>query len=342
MSNLEFDRQVVIVGNGCRGADLTPIFESKTPIVTSWGGADLVADHPNHIGHCGIFGDRASNLAVQSADALLVLGCRMSVPMTGHNFEAFAPKAEIFMVDIDKAEIEKPALRNPRYRLQDVGDFLSEYGYVSDGRYLQQCLEWKAKYDIHKETRHLQSYAFIERLSEELPDDAIVVTDMGTAFTCTFQAAKMRKGQRWFTAYGHAPMGYGIPGAIGAHYASGKPVVCIVGDGSMMFNIQELQTISHNKLPIKIYLLENGGYLTMKHTFQNHFGRQVGSDLESGVSFPNWEQVAKTFGVEIDVIKMDQNQPLIPRVQSVKNEDGTITAKPLDDMYPYMPVEEFS
>lgn len=327
------DRVVIIVGNGARGADLTRVFESNAPIVSSWTGADMVAWHPNHIGHCGIFGDRASNFAVQNATLLVVLGCRLSMPQTGYRREHFAPEATIYMVDADLLEVEK---LGATWVGPDINKYLKQFRWRDDGEYLKKCLEWKAKYDIHKETRHLKSYAFIEKLSEELPDDAIVVTDMGTSFTCTFQAAKMKKGQRWLTASGHAPMGYGIPGAIGAHYASGKPVVCIVGDGSMMFNIQELQTISHNKLPIKIYLLDNGGYLTMKHTFQNHFGRQVGSDFDSGVSFPNWEQVAKTFGVEIEVIKMDPNQPLIPRVQSVKNEDGSITAKPLDEMYPYL------
>jgi acetolactate synthase-1/2/3 large subunit len=336
-----FKRPVVIVGNGCRGADLTPILESGLPIVSSWLGADMVAWHDNHIGHCGIFGDRASNFAVQNSDYLLVLGCRMSVPIIGHNFKLFAREAKIYMVDIDQAEIDKPSL-GAFGIAEDVKDFLKAFKYKYDeSPWLRKCREWRERYSVLKESGHLPSYKFIGELSEKLPDDAVVVTDMGTAFTCTFQAAKMKKGQRWLTASGHAPMGYGLPGAIGAHYATGKRITCIVGDGSLMFNLQELQTIAHHNLPIDIYLLDNGGYLTMKHTFANHFGRQVGSDEGSGVSFPSWAMVAKTFGVPLTVVKIPHDQPLVPRTSSMKLPDGSITSKPLEDMYPFLPREEF-
>lgn len=333
-----FKRPVVIVGNGCRGADLTPILESGLPIVSSWSAADMVAWHENHIGHCGIFGDRASNFAVQNADCLLVLGSRLSIPMTGHNLKLFAREAKVFMVDVDDAEVKK---LNAVGIIQDVKEFLKTFRDRFDGFWMDTCLAWKDRYAIDKESGSLPSYKFIRELSEGLPDDAVVVTDMGTAFTCTFQAAKMKKGQRWLTASGHAPMGYGIPGAIGAHYATGKKVTCIVGDGSMMFNLQELQTVAHNKLPIDIYLLDNGGYLTMKHTFANHFGKQVGSDHGSGVSFPDWHKVSETFGVELKVVKIPHDQPLVPRTSSMKLPDGSITSKPLEDMYPFLPREEF-
>lgn len=342
MFNLsEFKRPVVIIGNGCRGADLTPVFESGMPIVTSWSGADLVADHPNHIGHCGLFGDRASNFAVQNSDCLLVLGCRMSVPMIGHTFKTFARDAKIFMVDVDDAEMKKPSLKVSLGLVQDVKEFLSRFSFKYEGGYLERCQAWREKYNVCKESGHLASYKFIEELCESLPSDAVVVTDMGTAFTCTFQAAKMKKGQRWLTASGHAPMGYGLPGAIGAHYATGREVTCIVGDGSLMFNIQDLQTIAHHKLPIKIYVLDNGGYLTMKHTFSNHFGKQVGTDLNSGVSFPEWQKIEDAFGVKLHVVKMPHDQPLVPRTSSMKLPDGQITSKPLEDMFPFLPRDEF-
>lgn len=240
------------------------------------------------------------------------------------------------MVDVDVSEIRK--FENAEAVVQDVREYLRDFDFKYSGGYLGRCLDWKKKYPIDTT---LPSYKFVAALSESLPDDAVVVTDMGTAFTCTFQAAKMKKGQRWLTAYGHAPMGYGIPGAIGAHYATGKRITCIVGDGSLMFNIQELQTISHHKLPINVYVLDNGGYLTMKHTFANHFGKQVGSDKESGVSFPDWGMVSKTFGVELRVIDIPHDQPLIPRTSSMKLPDGSITSKPLEDMYPFLPREEF-
>ena len=302
----------------------------------------MVAWHENHIGHCGIFGDRASNFAVQNADCILSLGCRLSIPMTGHNRKLFAREAKVFMVDVDEAEVHK---LNAVGFIQDVKTFLKDFRYPLRGvwidGWLDTCMDWKKRYSVAKESGHLASYKFIEELSELLPEDAVVVTDMGTAFTCTFQAAKMKKGQRWLTASGHAPMGYGIPGAIGAHYATGKKVTCIVGDGSLMFNLQELQTIAHHELPIDIYVLDNGGYLTMKHTFYNHFGRQVGSDAGSGVSFPSWEMVAKTFGVVMTVVKIPHDQPLVPRTSSMKLPDGSITSKPLEDMFPFLPRDEF-
>lgn len=334
-----FSRPVVIIGNGCRGADLTPIFDSGIPIITSWTGADLVADHPNHIGHCGLFGNRAANFAVQNADCILVLGCRMSVPIIGHTFKTFAREAKIFMVDADEAELKKPSLRVTMGLVQDVKVYLRTFAWKYEGDYLERCKAWRERYE--KESSHLPSYKFIEELSESLPRDAVVVTDMGTSFTCTFQAAKMKKGQRWLTASGHAPMGYGLPGAIGAHFATGKRVTCIVGDGALMFNLQDLQTIAHHKLPIDIYVIDNGGYLTMKHTFANHFGRQVGSDVESGVSFPDWQKVSETFGVDLKVVKIPHDQPLVPRTSSMKLPDGQITSKPLEDMYPFLSREEF-
>jgi acetolactate synthase I/II/III large subunit len=310
-----FERPVVIVGNGYRGRDLSPVLESGIPVVSTWTGADMVAWHENHIGHCGIFGDRASNFAVQNSDCLIVLGSRLSVPITGHNLKHFAREASIFL------------------NVEAVPEF--------SGSWLKRCLEWKERYSIEKECGHLPSYRFVLDLSETLPDDAVVVTDMGTSFTCTFQAAKMKKGQRWFTASGHAPMGYGIPGAIGAHFATGRKVTCIVGDGSLMFNLQELQTIAHHKLPIDVYVIDNGGYLTMKHTFANHFGRQVGSDAGSGVSFPDWGKISEAFGVELQVVKVPHDQPLMPRSASMKLPDGRITSKPIEDMYPFLPREEF-
>jgi len=212
----------------------------------------------------------------------------------------------------------------------------------------------------------VNSFYFIDILSEKLGNDAVVVTDMGTSFTCTMQAFKTKAGQRLFTSSGHASMGFGLPGAIGACFAHGrKKTICISGDGGLQMNIQELQTLVHYKLPIILFVLNNGGYLTIKLMQQNHFGRYVGSDASSGLSCPDIIKIAHAYGIKAERIAnhdalraridyilsepgpficeivMPEDQPLIPRVSSLKKPDGTIISKPLEDMYPFLSREEF-
>ena len=317
-------RPVIIVGNGVhiarKEAEVRHFCEqAKVPVLSTWTAGDIVCELPLHIGHFGIFGDRASNFVVQNADYLYVIGASLSIPQTGYNLKHFARGAEIEYADLDN-------LKAPE----------------ADESWNERCLEWRDKYGIDTEKRevksgYVNSFEFIRTFSDSLPNDAIVVTDMGTSFTCTFQAAKMKYGQRWLTASGFAPMGYGLPGAIGAHYATGKLVWCLVGDGALQFNVQELQSI--RGLPINVIVFENGGYLTLKHTQSNHFGHYVGSKFD----FPDIMGVAKAFGVEeqVIVIRMDPMQALTPRTASVKLPDGTVTSRPLEDMYPFLPRPEF-
>ncbi len=375
-------RPVLIVGNGARGAHTRVNALSlilAAPVISSWSAADMI-DSPFHIGHMGLFGDRASNFTVQNADLLLVIGCRLSVPMIGYKFDLFAPNAKIIMVDIDSAEINKPSLHVDLKIEADAKEFLgalmlsisTQWADRMDDvlAWTNQCLARKAKYPVvlpeySEQKDGINSYHFIDLLSEKLPADAVVVTDMGTAFTGTFQAAKMKLGQRWLTASGHAPMGYGLPGAIGAHYATGKKVICIVGDGSFQFNIQELATIAHHNLPIIIFVLNNQGYLTISAMQDNHFHRRVGSDTDSGVSFPDTQEIARAYrfrhmrfsdGTDfcwlgtilegfnepyIVEIMMPPNQPLIPRVQSRKNADGSVSSGDISDMYPFLDRDEY-
>lgn len=327
------------------------------PVISSWTAADIVpTDHPLYIGRIGLFGDRAANKAVQAADFLLVIGCRLSIPQIGHRVELFAKDARIAMVDIDQAELDKPTLRIWQKIREDAGSFIrralaipAEQGV---DQWVKLCQSWKARYAMAAEKRDgFTSFAFIEELCDALPKDAVVVTDMGASFTCTFQAAKTKMGQRWITASGHAPMGYGLPGAIGAAYQTGRRVVCVTGDGGLMMNLQELAQVAGANLPITIFVLNNGGYLTMKHTQRNHFGRLTGADKASGLHMPNWARIANSFGLQYtrfthgkDVLSMpspllaevmmDPDQPLIPRVQTTKNADGTLRGGLLEDMYP--------
>lgn len=374
-------RPVLIAGNGVRlsGAadDLRTLLKRvPMPAVTSWAAADMLAEDPYHIGHCGIFGDRAANFAVQNADLILAIGARLSVPQIGYNSRAFARGAKLIMVDIDAAEINKPSIswRADLGIVADAGSFIRK---ISERRpaqaapeWISRCKDWAKRYPVclpeyASLEEGVNSFYFVDTLSRLLPHDAVVVTDMGTAFTCTFQAAKMRRGQRWTTAAGHAPMGYGLPGAVGAAFATGKRVIAIVGDGGLQMNVQELATIAHHWLPVTIFVLNNGGYLTMKHTQANHFGRRVGTDEKSGLSFPDHLCLADAYlleysailysdrlaerlrtalgrpGPSICEIFMPEDQPLVPRVSSVKRPDGQIVSKPLEDMFPFLPREEF-
>lgn len=384
----EAKRPVLIVGNGVRlaGAEAELLVLIKTlgiPVVSSWLASDMLGDDAHHIGHCGIFGDRASNFTVQNADLLLVIGCRLSVPQIGYNFKTFAREAKIIMVDVDKNEIRKPSLNVHMGIVSDAKSFivsLSErLGKFEWGRLPWLLTTWglKKKYPVclpeyAAQTNGVNSFYFIDVLSKALPSDAVVVLDMATAFTCTYQTAKMEHGQRWITAAGHAPMGYGLPGAIGAHFATGKKIVCIVGDGALQMNVQELQTIAHHKLPITIFVLNNGGYLSIKLMQSNHFDRRVGSDQESGLSCPDTGLIAYAYGIDIYKISdhqdlaghpdfaaclrgilshdtpqiceimMDKSQALIPRVASKKMPDGSIRSTAIEDMFPFLPRDEFN
>jgi acetolactate synthase I/II/III large subunit len=376
----EARRPVLVVGNGVRlsvaSENLRTLAQMlRIPVISSWTAADMVADLPNHIGHCGIFGDRAANFAVQNADLVLAVGCRLSVPQIGYNARTFARGAKLVVVDIDAAELAKPSIagRLDMAIQADAGSFLAALDAKNPPAasidWLTLCLSWRKLYPVvlpeYAEQEGVNSFHFIETLCRLLPEDAVVVTDMGTAFTCTFQTAKMRHGQRWSTASGHAPMGYGLPGAVGAAFATGRRVFAIVGDGGLQMNIQELATIAHYRLPITIFVLSNDGYLTIRHMQANHFGRMVGSDAKTDFALPELICIADAYGLEyraivhpdnlaerlaptmadaapsICEIFMPRDQPLVPRVSSIKRPDGQIASRPLEDMYPFLPRDEF-
>ena len=378
-------RPIIIIGYGIRLAKAEKEFQQlieklKIPIVSSWTASDLVpTNYEFYVDRSGIFGGRAGNFTVQNADLLLIIGSRMSIPQVGYNYRTFAREARKIMIDIDEIELKKPSLNLDIPINADIKEFINELLIhleknkiafdVKD--WIGQCQKWKFKYPVvlpeYKENKGaVNSFYFIDILSEKLGNDAVVVTDMGTSFTCTMQAFKTKAGQRLFTSSGHASMGFGLPGAIGACFANGrKKTICISGDGGLQMNIQELQTLVHYKLPIILFVLNNGGYLTIKLMQQNHFGRYVGSDASSGLSCPDIIKVANAYGIKAERILnndelhkkidnvlaqdgpfvceiiMPENQPLIPRVSSLKKPDGTIVSKPLEDLYPFLSREEF-
>ena len=378
-------RPVLISGYGIRLAraekEFLKLIETlKIPVVSSWTTSDLIPTaHDLYVGRSGIMGDRASNFAVQNSDLLLIIGSRMSIPQVGYNYKTFAREAKKIMVDIDEVELKKPSLIPDLPITADAKEFIVELLTRIEGdkielntsEWIKRCQQWKNKYPVvlpeYKEIKKgVNSFYFVDVLSEKLDNAAVVVTDMGTSFTCTMQTFKTKAGQRFFTSSGHASMGFGLPGAIGACFASGKKkTICISGDGGLQMNIQELQTMVHYNLPIILFVLNNGGYLTIMLMQQNHFGRYVGSEPSSGLSCPDIIKVGNAYGIKTERISnnaelhakidnilaqrgpficeiiMPENQPLIPRVSSLKRPDGSIMAKPLEDLYPFLSREEF-
>jgi acetolactate synthase-1/2/3 large subunit len=378
-------RPVVLGGSGIWTAGVEGAFREladrlELPFVTAFNGHDLLpSEHPRLVGRQGTIGDRAGNFAVQSSDFLLILGSRMNIRQVGYNWEAFAPQARIAMVDVDAAELQKPTLRVALPVHADLVDFmpalleaLAGWTPVADHRgYLAWCRERREAYPVVlPEYRHkaepVNPYCFVEALFDRLEAGEVIVCGDGTACIAPFQAARLKPRQRLFSNSGSAPMGFDLPGAIGAAVGTGAPrVICLAGDGSAMMNLQELQTISHHHLPVKLFLLNNGGYHSIRQTQNSYFpGPQVGTGPASGVGFPDFGLLAKAHGLAyariathagleegiaaclgtpgacLCEVLLDPAQPFAPRVASRRLEDGRMLSGTLDDMAPFLPSEE--
>ncbi|HLG24993.1 MAG TPA: thiamine pyrophosphate-binding protein [Candidatus Nanoarchaeia archaeon] len=379
-------RPVLWVGNGIKLAKAEKEMDSlisrlKIPVLTTWNGADLV-DNENefYIGRPGLFGQRGANFSVQNSDLIIAVGNRLSIPQTGFNFSAFGRGSKKVFVDIDKSELNDKPFKADTAINSDAKEFLSEMNLQLSSlkdknennykEWVQTCKKWVLKYPVVlpaylKEKKVVSSYVFIDKLSDSLSKDDVIVTDMGTSFTTTFQTFKVKKGQKFFTSSGLASMGFGLPGAIGACFANDKKrTICIAGEGSFMFNIQELQTVVHHSLPIKIFLFNNNSYLSIKAMQDANFGGfHVGSDRESGLTFPDMVSVAKSFKIKterinnhselhkiLEVIESDgpvfcevvlgNNEILSPRLKTIMKKDGSMSQSPLEDMWPFLDRKE--
>ena len=314
-------RPVIHIGHGGRISNCEKnlrklVDRYKIPFALTWNASDLVeSSHPSYIGRPGAFAERGSNFIIQNADLYISVGTRLPFMVTGYNSKDFARKAKIVMIDIDSKELKNTrVLANHKLKV-DAGYFLDKLvkelpqKIHLDKNWLDYCRKVRKKYPIvldqyKKQKNSINSYYFIDILSELLKPRDVVVTDMGLSFVGTHQAFKVKKGQRVFTNSGHAPMGWGLPAAIGAYYASieskgKKNIVCLTGEGGLQMNIQELATVLHHKIPIKIFIYNNGGYLTIKQTQQLGFkSRIMGSNYDSGLSFPNYELVSKSHSIK--------------------------------------------
>ena len=376
-------RPLVHVGQGVRIAGAVSDFLRFVeglgiPFVTARNANDMVPTaHPLCVGRPGTFAQRGPNFAVQNADMYLAVGTRLSLPQTGYNSKDFARNATRIMVDIDPAELNKPTL-DFHLRIQsDAKAFLLELNRQLEGtslsieEWVAQCRAWRERYPVvlpayRQQRGSINSYVLIDVLSDLLGPDDVVVTDMGFAFQNTHQAFRVKLGQRVITNCGFAPMGWGLPAAVGACFARGEQrTICISGEGGLMLNIQELATVMHHRLPIKLFILNNGGYLTIKQTQELGFeNRIMGATKESGLSFPDMLKVAEAHGfpaVRLDAqeglrervrrvldhpgpfvceIMMAHDQEQIPKAINRRLPDGTIRQTPLEDLYPFLDPKE--
>lgn len=376
-------RPVILAGSGVRHAHAVEIFDMVAhklgvPITTAWTHDLIASDDPLFCGRPGTIGERAGNFTVQNAETLLILGSRLNVRQVSYNWQSFARHAFKIQVDADAAELNKPTVKPDMAVHCDARLFLEEMNCQLDnvewnaGRHaewLAWCKERVARYPIvlpkHRVFNgHINSYYFVEELFHRLVDDDVVVCGNGTACIVPFQAGRLRKGQRMFSNSGAASMGHDLPAAVGAAVGrDGKRVICLAGDGSIQLNIQELQTVAHHQLPIKIFVLNNDGYLSIRTTQRNFFGNLVGESPASGVSFPDMVKVATAYGLpafridqadfvgRIDEalnlpgpvlceVMLDPNQTFEPRSSSKQLPDGRIVSAPLEDMFPFLEREE--
>jgi acetolactate synthase-1/2/3 large subunit len=383
----EARRPVILAGSGIRIGRAHEEFIQLAdrwgiPVVTAWNAHDLIwDDHPQYVGRPGTIGDRAGNFAVQNADLLLVLGCRLNVRQISYNWENFARHAYKVVVDIDAAELKKPTIKPDLPVHADVKDVLCgllDLDHRGPSTAQRQWLDWcrvrKDRYPVvlpsyWANTKSVNPYCFGQALFDALPEDEIVVTGDGTACVTTFQAARIRRGQRLYTNSGCASMGYDLPAAIGACLAAGgaKRVTCLAGDGSIQMNLQELQTIVGYELPIKLFVLNNQGYHSIRQTQQNFFrDNLVGCGPDSRLSFPSFEKLAWAYGIPyrrcqthnqlLDSIRktldgagprmceiiLDLDQPFAPKLSSRTLPDGRMVSSPLEDLAPFLSREELS
>ncbi|MDZ4254582.1 MAG: thiamine pyrophosphate-dependent enzyme [Sulfuritalea sp.] len=301
MQNMTGDRPVILLGEGARGADLDLILSLGVPILCSWQAADMVdSDHPLNFGRPGLYGQRCANRVLFEADSVLALGCRLSIWMVG--YEGLRDDQALTIVDVDQLELD----RFPRARrvCSTVAQFLPELTPAKPGAWLDECNAWRRRYPWIESPAHddqpnyISPYRVMERLQPMLKADQIIVTDMGTALVCAFQTLRLKPPQRLMTSGGLGEMGCALPAAIGASFARSKgEVLCLHCDGGMMLNLQELQTIAHHQLPVKIIVFSNDGYNMIKATQRTAGMAYSGTNKASGVSCPDFRLVAQAFGI---------------------------------------------
>lgn len=380
---IKSNRPVIIGGTGVRISGATEQLRSliehyQLPMATAWTHDLLASDHALHVGRPGTIGTRAGNICVQNADFVLVLGSRLNIRQTSYNFTSFARQAWLAQVDIDPLELNKPTRRPDLGVVADISLFLEMFtaelalSNVPDFRpWIKWCKARGSEFNFDREyprseERHLNPYHVVDSIFQKLRSDHIIVCGNASACIIPYQVGQLKMHQRMFSNSGSASMGYDLPAAIGAAIAarSGKDkrVICFAGDGSLQMNIQELQTISTYKLDLAIIVLNNSGYLSIRQTHENFFGKIVGATPETGIEFPDFCAVANAYGIasrkissQADLrvlddllqrrgpvlidIHVDPQQEFTPRIKSRVDMNGKFLTPELDDMYPFIDQE---
>ena len=378
-------RPVIIAGNGITLAGANEIFldlveKLKIPVVGTFARYDIIkTEHPSFFGRYGTVGHRMANFTVQNADLVLTIGARMNIRAISYNWKFFAREAKKIVVDIDSAELKKHTLEIDVPIEADAKDFIAAMlerleqedvtGYEEWG---EKCMTYKKHYPTIDTARQnvievVDSYNFFDLLSNVTAADTVFVFGNGTACVSSYQSLKLKGKQKVVVNSGCAAMGYDLPAAIGAAFgSSSKQIVCVTGEGSLQMNLQELQTIIHHRLPIKLFVLNNDGYISIRNTQNNFFkGHKVGSDASSGVSFPDTLKLAAAYGFKTQriqtqshlkekleaVLKIDEpvvceiilspTEKMEPKLSSEVKPDGKMISKPLEDMYPFLNRKEF-
>jgi acetolactate synthase-1/2/3 large subunit len=380
----EARRPLFLAGNGIHisGAEtlLGELLKKMPfPVVLPNCAKDLVPEsHPRYMGVFGTAGQRRANFAVQNADCIFFLASGINVAKAGFNFAGFAPKAKKVMIDIDEGQLHHQVI-HPDFAIQaDVHELLSELlrqidvgklQFSPSPKWLEACTRWKERYPIileefYRDKEHVNSYVFVDKLSDLLSANDIVLAGNGIDEVSYWQAFKVKPGQRTLISGNWGPMGWDLPAAVGACIGSGQRTICLSGDGSSQWNIQELLTIKHYRLPIKIFIFNNRGYTNIRLTQANFFGRFVGADEASGVSNPDFAHLAAAYGLSYSKIGTNDeiedgiscalqtkgptlcelniavDQGITPKASAFRREDGTLESRPLEDMAPFLPREE--
>jgi len=374
-------RPLFVAGHGIRLSGAIKEFEDlvaklNIPVVTTMNGFDVIDEkNPNFVARIGTVANRAGNFALQNADLVITVGSRNNIRQVSYNWENYAKNADLVCVDIDAAELDKPTIKPALKINADCKDFIKKLDAVTQPREKTDWNTWtrdiKAKYPPVTEAPRvadnpIEPYAFCEKLVKNFDKDAVVVAGNGTAFLVPFQVGQVKKGQRYIWNSGDASMGYDLPAAIGACFANGcKDTVCIAGDGSIMMNLQELQTMRHYNLPIKLFILNNDGYISIQQTQKNFFnGRMTACSRDSGVSIPDFmrvgaafdlptvkisekynldkqiQNVLKTPGPVVCEVMLTPGYTFAPKLSAKKLPDGSMVSPSLEDLYPFLPENE--
>jgi acetolactate synthase-1/2/3 large subunit len=369
------NKPLILAGTGVRlsGAidSLKKLVEKHNiPVATAWTHDLIESNHPLFVGRPGTIGTRAGNFCLQAADLVIVIGSRLNIRQTGYNFKDFAKNAFIVQVDIDISELTKKTTRIDNKVISDAKLFidklnlkLQETTLPSYDHWIKWCKEVNEKFDIGKEhtqqsTKDLNPYIAVKTIFDYLKDDDVIVCGNASACIIPFQIGKLKKQNRMFSNSGSASMGYDLPAALGAACATSSRIICFAGDGSIMMNLQELQTLKTLQKNVIIFLINNSGYLSIKQTHENFFGKIIGATPQTGVEFPNFELLSQSFGIkyfEIDMYNLqtikeilnnsgpilvnlivDPAQGFAPRMKAKLDQNGKFLPLQLDDMFPYI------